>query len=149
MIYTNYNYNLFEGPVNGEYVKTAAANLMFNVNNQLKFNKGWSGEISGWYRTKGVEGQILIKPFGAMSMGVAKQIIKNKGSLKLNVRDVFYTQKVKGEMNFKSTEVNFYNMRDSRVINLTFTYRFGKPLSETPSRKKSGIDEQSRVKGAE
>ena len=122
---------------------------MFNVNNQLKFSKVWSGEVSGWYRTKGVEGQILIKPFGAMSIGVARQIIKNKGSLKLNVRDVFYTQKVKGNMNFKSTEVSFFNMRDSRVINLTFTYRFGKPLSGTQPRKQSGVDEQNRVKGAE
>jgi iron complex outermembrane receptor protein len=149
MIYTNYNYNKFEGPVNGEYIKTAASNLTFNVNNQLKFSKGWSGEVSGWYRTKGVEGQILIKPFGAMSIGLAKQVLKNKGSLKLNVRDVFYTQKVKGNMNFKSTEVSFFNMRDSRVANLTFTYRFGKPLSGSQPRKQSGVDEQSRVKGAE
>ena len=149
MIYTNYNYNLFEGPVNGEYIKTSASNLMFNVNNQLKFSKGWSGEVSGWYRTKGVEGQILIKPFGALSLGVAKQVLKNKGSLKLNIRDVFYTQKVRGNMNFKSTEVSFFNMRDSRVLNLTFTYRFGKAFSESQPRKQSRVDEQSRVKGAE
>jgi iron complex outermembrane receptor protein len=52
-------------------------------------------------------------------------------------------------MNFKSTEVNFFNMRDSKVINLTFSYRFGKQMAESQPRKKSGVDEQNRVKGAE
>jgi hypothetical protein len=147
MIYTNYNYNLFEGPVNGEYIKTSAANLMFNVNNQFKFDKGWSAELSGWYRTKGVEGQILIQPMGSASMGVSKQILKQKGSLRFNIRDIFYTQYPRGHINFQNTEAYFENRRDSRVANLTFSYRFGKPIKDQRQRRKVGgaDDEQNRV----
>ncbi|HYE55642.1 MAG TPA: outer membrane beta-barrel family protein [Chitinophagaceae bacterium] len=150
MIYTNYNYNRFTGIVHGEYLETEAANLMLNVNNQFKFKKGWSAEVSGWYRTKGVEGQILIKPMGMLAFGVSKQVLKGKGSVRLNVRDVLYTQMPKGEINFESTEARFKNSRDSRVANITFTYRFGKPINGNSQRKKaSAAEEQNRVKAGE
>lgn len=153
MVYTNYNYTHFTGELNNsakkEYIDVEAGNLMVNLNNQFKFAKGWSGELSGWYRTKGVEGQILLNAFGQMSAGIAKQVLKEKGSIKLGVRDIFYTQQPSGSMSFQSTEARFKNYRDSRVVNVTFTYRFGKPLKNmSGQRKKGGAgEEQSRVKG--
>jgi hypothetical protein len=147
ILYTNLNYNQFNGLLNDERVNVEATNLLVNVNNQFRFKKGWSGEISGWYRTKGVEGQIMIDPLGQLSLGVAKTILKEKGTLKLNVRDVLYTQKVYGTINFQSTEASFYQVRDSRVATFTFTYRFGKPIKGTKTRKTGGAgDEQNRVK---
>jgi outer membrane receptor protein involved in Fe transport len=149
MLYTNFNYTEYTGELNKEYIKVEASNLMVNMNNQFKFKKGWSAELSGWYRTKGVEGQILLNPFGQLSAGIAKQILKEKGTLKLGVRDMFYTQQPSGSINFQSTEARFTNYRDSRVVNLTFSYRFGKPLKAISQRKKGGAgDEQNRVKGS-
>jgi outer membrane receptor protein involved in Fe transport len=149
MLYTNFNYTEYTGELNKEYIKVEASNLMVNLNNQFKFKKGWSAELSGWYRTKGVEGQILLNPFGQLSAGIAKQILKEKGTLKLGVRDIFYTQQPSGSIDFQSTEAKFTNYRDSRVVNLTFSYRFGKPLKAISQRKKGGAgDEQSRVKGS-
>ena len=120
---------------------------MFNVNNQFKFNKGWTAELSGWYRTKGVEGQILIRPMGQMNVGVGKQVMKGKGSLKLSVRDVLYTNFPRGNINFSNTEAYFQNQRDSRIASLSFTYRFGKPIKGQQQRRKIGgaDDETKRV----
>lgn len=150
MIYTNYNYNKFRGRINGnkEVIDIEATNLTMNVNNQFKINKGWSAELSGFYRTKGVEGQILIQPMGQLSAGVSKQVLKGKGSVKLNVRDIFYTQYPRGEIKLQNTEAHFQNRRDSRVANISFTYRFGKPMKEQqPKRKTGGADaEQNRVR---
>ena len=148
IFYSNLNYNKFSGQLYGEYLDIDAINLTLNVNNQLKFNKGWSAELSGWYRTKGVEGQILIQPMGAASVGVSKQILKQKGSLRFNVRDLFYTQFPKGHINFQNTEAYFENRRDSRVANISFSYRFGKPIKDQRQRRKVGgaDDEQNRVK---
>lgn len=147
-IYTNYNYNRYSGELYGEKLSVEAGNLLFNVNNQFKFKKGWGAELSGFYRTKGVEGQLLINPLGQVAAGISKQILKDKGSIRLNVRDIFYTQKVEGFINFQRTEAHFWNIRDSRVANLTFTYRFGKPLKDAKNNRKTGgsSDEQNRVK---
>lgn len=147
ILYTNLNYSKFSGDLNNEMINVEATNLLLNVNNQFKFKKGWSAEISGWYRTKGVEGQIMINPMGQLSAGVSKQVLKDKGTLKLNVRDILYTQQVSGNINFQSTEAYFYNSRDSRVATLTFVYRFGKPIKGVKTRKSGGAgDEQNRVK---
>ncbi len=149
-IYSNYNYTQFKGRLNGngEYIDIAAANLLFNVNNQFKFNKGWSAEISGFYRTKGVDGQVIIQPLGQLSAGIGKQMLKNKGTLRLNVRDILYTNKATGDINFENTLAHFVNSRDSRVASLSFTYRFGKPIKGMQQRRKIGgaDDEQNRVK---
>jgi len=147
-LYGNYNYNSFKGELYGELIHINASNVLFNVSNQFKFNKGWSAELSGFYRSKGVEGQIQIEPMGQMSAGVSKQVLKGKGNVRLNVRDILYTNWAKGKINFQSTQATFENRRDSRVASISFTYRFGKPIKGPQNNRKKGgaDDEQNRVK---
>jgi iron complex outermembrane receptor protein len=147
-LYGNYNYNSFKGELYGELIHVNASNILFNVNNQFKFNKGWSAELSGFYRTKGVDGQIVIEPLGQLSAGVSKQVLKGKGSVRLNVRDMFYTNWVKGRINFQLTQASFENKRDSRVAGISFTYRFGKPIKGPQNNRRNGgaDDEQNRGK---
>jgi hypothetical protein len=84
---------------------------------------------------------------GQASAAVSKQLLKDKASLKLAIRDIFYTGGVKGYINFQQTEASFQNTRDSRQVSLTFTYRFGKPFKSAQARRTGGAtDEQSRVK---
>lgn len=146
-LYGNYNYSKYTGILNNEELNVSASNVTFNVNNQFKFNKGWSAELSGWYRTKGIEGQIIIKSMGQLNAGVGKQVMKGKGSVRLNIRDIFLTNKASGYINFQRTEASFQNNRDSRVASVSFTYRFGKPIKGPQNSKRNGAsDEQNRVK---
>jgi iron complex outermembrane receptor protein len=147
-LYGNYNYSSFKGELYGESLKVNASNVLFNVNNQFRFNKGWSAELSGFYRTRGIEGQLVIEDLGQMSAGISKQVMKGKGSVRFNVRDIFYTNWAKGHINFQRTEASFENKRDSRVAGISFTYRFGKPIKGPQNNRKKGgaDDEQNRVK---
>ena len=148
VLYSNLNYSKFSGLLYGENIDVNATTVLFNVNNQFTFSHGWGGEISGFYRTKGIEGQIVIQPLGQGSAAISKKILKDKGSLKLAIRDIFYTNKPKGYINFQQTEATFANYRDSRQVAMTFTYNFGKPLKGMGARKRnSGAgEEESRVK---
>lgn len=146
-IYSNLNYNKYSGQLRNEYLEIDATNIMFSINNQLKLGKGWSAELSGWWRSKGLEGQIVIQPMSAVAAGISKQVLKGNGTIKFNVRDIFFTQIAKGTINFESTETAFVNRRETRVANLTFTYRFGKPIKNgNGQRKKDASEEQNRVK---
>jgi outer membrane receptor protein involved in Fe transport len=147
-LYGNYNYTNYKGELYGEMLNESASNILFNVTNQFKFDKEWSGELSGFYRTKGIEGQIQIEQLGQLTTGVSKQVMKGKGSVRLNLRDVFYTNWVQGAINFQKTEATFKNKRDSRVASISFTYRFGKPIKGPQNNRKKGgaDDEQNRVK---
>jgi iron complex outermembrane receptor protein len=148
ILYTNLNYNHFNGVLYGQNLDVSAVNLLGNLNNQFKFGRGWGGEISGFYRTAGLEGQVLIKPVGQTSAAIVKQLFKEKGSLKLGVRDIFYTQQFRGAINFQETQATFHNSRDSRQVSLTFTYRFGKPIKGPQNNRHSGgaDEEANRVK---
>ncbi|MDB5196910.1 MAG: TonB-dependent receptor [Flaviaesturariibacter sp.] len=148
-LYANVNYTKYTGKLYGEELDIEATNLTLNMNNQFKFNKGWGAELSGFYRGKGVWGQILTKPMGQLNAGVTKQVLKGKGTVKLTVRDLLYTNFPKGDLkNTGNINAYFQNRRDSRVANFSFTYRFGKPIKGAQQRRKIGgaDDEQSRVK---
>ena len=122
---------------------------MININNQFKFNKGWSAEVSGFYRTKGIEGQISISPLGQVNAAVQKEILNKKATIKLNIGDAFYTMIQNGKVDILNTDASFHQYSDSRIVSLNFTYRFGKLIKGTQKRKTGGAgDEQNRVKGA-
>jgi iron complex outermembrane recepter protein len=147
-IYANYNYDHLKGKLTGEDFEVSAGNVTANMNNQFSFKNGWGAEVSGWYRSKGIWGQIQSYPMGAVTTGVSKQVIKGKGTVKMSVRDIFLTQPARGDINFKTTEAHFRSHWDSRVANLTFTYRFGKPFKTSgPERRERTPEEQNRVKG--
>ncbi len=147
-IYANVYNNHFKGFVGTEPISVGVTSLMVQLQQQFKFSKGWAAEISGFYRSKGLEGVIYIKPIAQLNAGVSKQVLKNKGSLRLNIRDIFAGGVFKGYSKYGTVDANFKNVNDSRAVSLTFTYRFNKgKLKATSSRRTSGAsDEQNRVK---
>lgn len=146
-IYLNYSYDKYLGEVNGDPLNNQINMLLVNINNQFKFKNGWSAELSGWYRTKGIEGQIIIQPLSQVTLATQKQILKNKGTLKFSIRDLFYTNLPKGNINFSRTEASFSNKRDNRILILSFIYRFGKNFKPVVKKSSGSDDVKSRVKG--
>lgn len=145
-LYANVYNNLYKGVVNGDYTELGATTALFNLSNQIRISKKTSAELSGFYRTKGVDGVFTIHGFGAINAGISQQVMKGKGSVRLSVRDVFYTQKIKGESRFSNIDAAFQQSRDTRVVTINFTYRFSKGKAAGQSKRSSASDEQSRVK---
>ncbi len=137
-------------------VRGLAANSDFNseaisgnasLNNNFKFSKGWSAELSGNYNTAFEDAQFRIYDFGQVSAGIAKNILKGKGTLKMNVRDIFFSQTIVGDIKYQNVRERFRQNRDSRIGTLSFTWRFGKNFSDNKPRRNnsSSNDEQRRV----
>jgi hypothetical protein len=149
ILYSNVNYSKFTGMLYGQNIDVSATTLLLNLNNQFSLAHGWTGELSGFYRTKGVEGQVIVYPLGQGTVAVSKKILKDKASLKLAVRDFLYTNKPHGYIDFQETDATFNNRRDSRQVAMTFTWNFGKPLKGVTGngKRNSGAnEEESRVK---
>ena len=146
MPYAEINYNKVNSQLNGFTLNTSGTGFSSNINNQFSFKKGWSAELSGFFRSKVKRGQFNIAKMQQLSTGVSKQILKNKGSLKLNIADIFNSGIQGGVINIQNTVAAFTQTRDSRNVGITFSYRFGKPL-KIQQRKSGGAgDEQSRIK---
>ena len=147
-IYANVYNNHFKGVVGTEPISLGVTSFMVQLQQQFKFNKGWAAELSGFYRSKGLEGVIYIKPIAQFNAGVSKQVLKNQGSLRLNIRDIFAGSVFKGYSKYGTVDANFKNVNDSRAVSLTFSYRFNKgKLKASSGKRNSGTsDEQNRVK---
>ena len=147
-LWTNLYNNHYKGIVNGDNISLGATTLQMNLSNQFKFNKGWSAELSGFYTSPLTEGVFQIRSFGQVGMGITKQVLKGKGTLRLSGRDIFLTQKINGTSKFSNIDAAFQQRRDSRQVALGFTYRFSKGKANGGSKRKTGgaDDEKSRVK---
>ncbi|HWJ25466.1 MAG TPA: outer membrane beta-barrel family protein, partial [Flavisolibacter sp.] len=148
-LYINVSDNKFDGIVSNTPVSIDAAMLMLNGSQQFKITKSFSAEISGFFRTAGIEGVIRSKPFGMMNMGFSKQVLKDKGTIRLNIRDVFNTQRFRGIIKYGDVDANFTEKHDNRVVNIGFNYRFSKGKMNGGQKRRTGgaSDEQSRVGG--
>jgi len=146
-IYANGYNNHYSGLYQNDPVDVQFTSFTGNMNNSFTLGKGWSTEVSGWFRSKGVDGLLVINNMGAVNTAISKQVLKKKGSIKLGLRDVFYTQKFSGYAKYSDVDVRIAGKRDSRQANISFTYRFGKTNIAPERRRSSGADdEQNRVK---
>ncbi len=147
-IYLNVANNKFRGIVNNEPVSIGITGFTMQMQQQFKWGKGWGAELSGFYRTKGVEGVIFIEPIMQVDAGFSKQILKNKASIKLNVRDIFANAVFKGYSRYGNVDARFKDINDSRAVSLGFTWRFNKGKLKASAGKSNGgaSDEQERVK---
>ncbi|MHA4845474.1 outer membrane beta-barrel protein [Flavitalea antarctica] len=139
--------NLYNKKIEGvvwDERQTALTQFNMNINNQFRLGKGWSGELSGFFVTKEQELQEITDPTGQVTAGIAKQVLKNKGSVKVTLRDIFYTQAMKGDTDFEQASEYFKLTRDTRVLTVAFSYRFGKSF-KGPAKRTGATEEVERV----
>jgi hypothetical protein len=116
--------------------------LNVSVNNQFQLKKGWGVEISGYYQTKSqIDLQEWLKPQGELDLGVSIQIMKNKGTVRLSVRDLTWFQNYSGFSTFQNAYEPFRVTWDSRVVRLSFNWRFGKAMKPV-NRSQGGASEE-------
>jgi iron complex outermembrane receptor protein len=140
-----YNHKELKGYQNVNYQSTVSQ-MNLSMNNQFKAGKLYTMELSGFYTTRARNDlQELLYPTGQLSAGVARPVFQKKGTLRLSVRDMFFTQVMEGLTDFPGAEEYFILRRDTRVFNLGLTYRFGKPLKTARRVSGSAKDEMDRV----
>jgi len=150
--------NVFNNKYTGTYFNSLSGkndpldisytSFMINVSNTFTFKKGWTAEISGFYRGKGVEQLSISDPMYFMSLGGQKTILKGKGTLRLNIRDPFHWQVYRGKTTYSDIDLRVYNKWDNRSATITFSYRFGKSNVPQARKRSTGAnDEQNRAGG--
>jgi len=128
---------------------TARVNVLnISINNQFQLKKGWSFELSGYYQTKSqIDLQEWLEPQGELNIGVGKQILKKKGTLRLSIRDLTYFVNYNGYSTFENSSEPFTVKWDSRVVRLSFSWRFGKQMKPVNRSEGGASDEINRVGG--
>ena len=124
---------------------------MVNMTQTFTVKQGFTLEINGFYRARGVYQLNINEPMYVLNFGGQKQVMKGKGTLRLNLRDPFWIQRFKGKTQYDIVDTRIQNRWDNRQVTVSFTYRFGKNVQQNPPprrRTSASQDEQNRVGGA-
>lgn len=121
----------------------------FNTNNSFYLTNGFSVECGFSYEYKNSAGLSIIKPLYDVSAGIKRVLFKERGALTINLSDIFLTKYRRGTASFGAADAilisNFAGHWDSRILNATFSYRFGNKKAGKVRRASGLDDEKSKI----
>lgn len=129
--------------MDGIAYQKSSVTAMLNMQNTFTLPKGFTAELNGNFRGPFMAGYAVMKSAGGLDFGVTKSLLKNRASLKLGIVDIFNTQPMRFEVKYG----NIHNLaklnNDTRVVNLTFNYRFGSSTVKAAKARKSAIESEA------
>lgn len=144
----NIYYNHFNGNLGGSQLNNGAPAASIRTNNTFTLKKGWSAELNANLNTGGRYGYMVMRPQWGVAVGAQKNIIRGKGTLRFNMTDIFWTNLPKATITYKGNYVeNWHAFRDTRVANLSFTYRLGNNKVQQARRRTTASEEERQRAG--
>ena len=96
------------------------------VNTNLKLPRNFSLQVNANYESPKVIAQGTLRETYWVDVALRKNLWKNKATVILNCSDIFKTHVYVTDYNLPSYYETINRVRETRIGNLTFTYRFGK-----------------------
>jgi len=96
------------------------------ANTSLKLPKGFTLQVNANYESPKVIAQGTLKDTWWMDVAIRKNFLKNKATLVVNCSDIFNTHRFITSYNTEYFVETINRVKETRVGNVTFTYRFGK-----------------------
>jgi len=137
--------NLFQNEINiGNSAETqylsdeSGFSWIGKANTNIKLPGNFSLQLNGNYESPKVVAQGKLQEVYWLDAALRKNLWKNKATVVLNCSDIFNTRKYTTLYSLSNYTETYYRDRETRVGNLTFTYRFGKTdLGKNAQRGKS------------
>lgn len=125
------NVNLFHNDIQGTNIDPTLTNSGYSwfakLASNLRLPKGFSFQMNGAYEAPKVAAQGKTQEVYWLDLAVRKALWNNKANIVLNVSDIFNTRKYTTDYSFAGGAYqSIYRDRETRIGNITFTYRFGK-----------------------
>lgn len=145
----NANYNELKADFEGRKLSNKYYTYTFYADNTFTLPRNFSLNISGWYTGPNYwGGTFKLKPMGSLDLGVQKELMDKKLTVRLNLSDVFKTQHWFAISNFSGLYVDANGNYESRQLRLNLSYRFGSNEVAKRRERESGAEKESeRIKG--
>lgn len=144
--YTELTRNKFTAKVYQQDLNNEGNFFYIGPVNIFQINPIWSAEIGGNYQSSIYVGQFVTIPVSTMRVAIAKKIMKQKGTIRLSVSDLFYTNQPGGNIKaIQNSTASWKSYLDSRVMTLSFSYRFNKGKSLNQRNVGSADSERGRI----
>lgn len=147
----NIYYNRFSGFYSGSNSKQDnividGTAFTTNITNSFNLQNEYLLELSGFYRSAGVNIMRLEGEQFALNLGISKPIFQGRGTLRFNVRNIFDTQTNRTLDSYSNVYIQVKNRQDLRVASLALSWRFGKNTVKPSRTKKNATEDvQNRI----
>jgi len=140
-------YNHFNGSLGATVLDNGKPSFDIRTNNTFTIKKGWNMELNILFNSAGQYGFMVTDPQWGINAGVQKSILKNKGVLRFNITDIFWTNLPKAVITYDNYIEKWHAYRESRVATFSFTYRFGNSKVQQARRRTTGSEEERQRAG--
>ncbi|MDD3079857.1 MAG: TonB-dependent receptor [Paludibacter sp.] len=119
--------------------------FMANMTNNFTLPWKLEMELGGKYSSQQLISNIIIRPRYTVDFGIQRKILNDNGMIKIGISDIFKTATGGAYAKYGNVDIDVMNYWDSRRLNISFNYRFGKDKFKTrANRSTSSSEEQSR-----
>ncbi len=80
-----YNYQIIDGGFNNTVLDIRSSGYGAYMQHTFKLGKDYTAEVSGWFNGNGLEGTWRQKAIGAMDIGVKKQFLQDRATIKVSL----------------------------------------------------------------
>ena len=156
----NGNFNFFRNQTKGNYTfvdlnnnaqtidfSNTALSWFARITSKVSLPYGIDWQTNGTYNAPQTNAQGSSRGILSMNLAFSKDILKDKGTLALNVSDVFNSRKRISETNLPSQNAYSEMQWRERQINLSFTYRFNRKKNEKERPRGEGGEEGEYMGG--
>jgi hypothetical protein len=134
----NFYYAFYTGDIADTQLNAIGGlNYNFGSTNTFRLPNDISIEVGGNYQSREIYAFDVINPIWYLNAGIQKKVLKNRGTIRINISDIFYTNRIQADVAYTDYKEHFLVERDTRVATASFTYRFGK-TTVPPAKRRSG-----------
>lgn len=140
--YTRYRGNLANTPLNN-------GRPTFDINTNNTFLLPWrcTAELGLVYQASKLYGYMDVQPVWMLHAGIQQHFFYKKASLRLYVQDLFYTGYPRATSQYSGYREAFVAMRETRVVQLSFTYHLGNKIAPSQRHRGGAEEEKQRASG--
>ncbi|MEO8402954.1 MAG: TonB-dependent receptor [Chitinophagaceae bacterium] len=140
-------YQHFNGQLGTTVLNNGKPAADLRTNNTFNFKKGWTAELNGSFNSGGQAGFMVLHSQWGIGTGIQKLVLKNKGTLRFNVTDIFWTNLPGAVITYDNYIEKWHAIRETRVASLSFSYRFGNNKVQAARRRTTASEEERQRAG--
>ncbi len=149
--------NMFRNTIDGRNIDadlyTEGFGWFAKMNSNLRLPAGFAFQVDANYQAPRVIAQGTRDGVYWIDMALRKNLMKNKATLVFNVSDIFNTRKYTSHYDFGTSVQRRYRDRETRIGNISFSYRFGRsdirPRRRQPSELAPGVQDRDNIRTEE
>ena len=139
-------FGYYSGTINNYTLAQGSPSFILTMSNMFPAREGLSFELNARYYHKMLYGVTWMGTTYNLSAGVQKSILKKRGTLTLNCSDLLFRAWPSGLTQFANVSEEWHSIRDTRVVNINFTWKFGKGETERMRKDSGAEEEKNRIK---